>query len=203
MTDQIIDVSHHNGRIDWGQVKPNIAGAVLRMGYRGYSGGKIMIDKQFLLNEKMCKLLNIPHDFYFFPTDINQFECMQSAVWITEHLQDYENIPIKIWLDSEMSNGSHTGRSDKLSKEDRTNMLLSLRTYIKMIRPAWGVGIYASQSWFYDNLSLARLYQAKVPLWVARWGKVPDIMCEMWQYSDKGSVPGISGNVDLNRIGGV
>ena len=141
MTDQIIDVSHHNGRIDWGQVKPNIAGAVLRMGYRGYSGGK--------------------------------------------------------------SNGSHTGRSDKLSKEDRTNMLLSLRTYIKMIRPAWGVGIYASQSWFYDNLSLARLYQAKVPLWVARWGKVPDIMCEMWQYSDKGSVPGISGNVDLNRIGGV
>ena len=201
MTDQIIDVSHHNGYIDWGQVKPNIAGAVLRMGYRGYTTGKIMMDKQFLHNEKMCNLLSIPHEFYYFPTDINQFECMQSAVWIADHLREYDQTPIKIWLDSEMSNVRHDGRSDKLEKDERTNLLLSLRTYLEMIRPDWIVGIYASQSWFYDHLSLARLYQAHVPLWCARWGKAPDISCMMWQYSDKGSIPGIDSRVDLNRVG--
>lgn len=200
MRKPIIDVSKHNGIIDWEKAAPHIEGAVIRTGYRGYGkAGNITTDSTFKRNETQCKALNIPREYYYFPTDLSQFECMESAIYLLKTLREYSGLPITIWLDSEKSNQYGTGRSDKLDRKDRTNLLLSLRTYINMIEPDWKIGIYASQSWFYDNLEYARLKQAQTPIWCAKWGQtLPDILCDMWQYASTGSIPGIGGRVDFS-----
>ena len=196
----IIDVSKHNGKIEWDRVKPQIEGAILRIGYRGYNKtGALHRDPTFLENDKMCKAYHIPREFYFFPTDITEYECIETSIWILNVLKEYGYMPITLWLDSEFSNDSRTGRSDTLTKNTRTQMLLSVRQKIHAICPDWKIGIYASQSWFYDYLNLATLYQKNVPLWVARWGnKQPDVFADMWQYTDKGVIGGITGYVDLS-----
>lgn len=200
MSKPIIDVSKHNGHIEWDRVKDQIEGAILRIGYRGYNkNGSLHKDPTFLENDRLCEAYKIPREFYFFPTDITEHECIESAIWILNLLRKYSHMGITIWLDSEWSNNGHTGRSDKLTRDTRTDMLLSVRDKILKICPNWRVGVYASQSWFYDHLNLAILMQHHVPLWVARWGTgAPDIMCELWQYSSKGVIEGISGWVDLS-----
>ena len=196
----IIDVSKHNGKIEWDRVKLQIEGAILRIGYRGYNKtGSLHKDPTFLENDKMCEAYGIPREFYFFPTDITEHECIETSIWILNLLKKYGYMPITLWLDSEFSNDSRTGRSDRLTKDTRTQMLLSVRQKIHAICPEWKIGIYASQSWFYGHLNLGILYQKKVPLWVARWGDIePDIIYSTWQYSNKGVIEGINGRVDLS-----
>lgn len=196
----IIDVSKHNGIIEWDRVKPQIEGAILRIGYRGYNKtGSLHKDPMFNDNDKMCEAYHIPREFYFFPTDITEHECIETSIWILNLLKKYGYLPITLWLDSEFSNDSRTGRSDTLTKDTRTQMLLSVRQKIHAICPDWKIGIYASQSWFYDHLNLAILYQKNVPLWVARWGNTPpDVMADIWQYTNKGVIEGITGWVDLS-----
>ena len=196
----IIDVSKHNGKIEWNRVKPQIEGAILRIGYRGYNKtGSLHRDPTFLENDKMCEAYHIPREFYFFPTDISGRECIESAIFVLNLLKKYGYMPITLWLDSEFSNDSRTGRADRLTKDTRTQMLLSVRQKINTICPDWKIGIYASQSWFYDHLNLAILYQKNVPLWVARWGNTPpDVSADIWQYTSKGVIEGITGWVDLS-----
>ena len=196
----IIDVSKHNGYIEWDRVKPQIDGAIIRIGYRGYNKtGALHKDPTFLYNDMMCNGYNIPREFYFFPTDITEHECIETSIWILNLLKKYGYMPITLWLDSEYCNDARTGRSDTLTKDTRTQMLLSVRQKIHAICPNWKIGIYASQSWFYDHLNLAILYQKKVPLWVARWGNTPpDVMADIWQYTSKGVIEGITGWVDLS-----
>lgn len=200
MSKPIIDVSKHNGTIEWDRVKPQIEGAILRIGYRGYNTtGALHRDPTFIENDKMCEAYQIPREFYFFPTDITEHECMETAIYILNLLKKYDYMPITLWLDSEFCNRTRSGRSDTLTRDTRTRMLLLVRNWIKGICPDWKIGIYASQSWFYDHLNLATLYQKNVPLWVARWRNTPpDVMADMWQYTDKGVIEGITGWVDLS-----
>ena len=200
MSKPIIDVSKHNGIIEWRRVKPLIEGAIIRIGYRGYNKtGSLHKDPTFIENDKMCETYQIPREFYFFPTDITEHECIETSIWILNLLKKYGYMPITLWLDSEFSNDARTGRSDTLTRDTRTQMLLSVRQKIHAICPDWKIGIYASQSWFYYHLNLAVLYQKKVPLWVARWeNKPPDVSADIWQYTDKGVIAGINGWVDLS-----
>ena len=192
----IIDVSAHNGVIDWQKVKGNIEAAVIRMGYRGYSTGKIAYDTKYKKNRADCEQLNIPFSLYFFPCSITDDEAMEEADFIIKECKGM-NYVLPVFLDSEVAETKYgSGRADNLSRADRTRLLKIICDRLQ----ANGVpaGIYASTSWFNNQLDVSQLPYSK---WVAQWGDKLTFTSDyvLWQYTSNGKVAGISSDVDLSK----
>ncbi len=196
MSNVIIDVSQHNGAIDWNKVKGNVEAAVIRLGYRGYSKGTLAYDARYQANRKECEENGIPFSLYFFPCSVCDREAEEEADFIINEVQGM-NYVLPVFLDSEVADVKKgSGRADKLSKAERTK-------YLKIICDTLqdaGVpaGIYASASWLKNNLDITQLPYS---IWVAQWSNklTYDGDCMLWQYSDGGTVPGINGRVDFSR----
>lgn len=192
----IIDVSKHNGNIDWNKVKGNVEAAVIRLGYRGYSKGDIAQDPKYIDNLNGCRNNGIPYSVYFFPCSINDAEAVEEANYIINAVKGLE-ISLPVFLDSEVSAPGKVGRSDNLSVEQRTHLL---KVIIDNVKAAGiEIGVYASTSWLNNNLNVADL--GDIPIWVAQYnthctygGKYV-----MWQYTSNGNVNGIAGRVDCSN----
>jgi GH25 family lysozyme M1 (1,4-beta-N-acetylmuramidase) len=192
----IIDVSKHNGNIDWSKVKGNVEAAVIRLGYRGYSKGDIAQDPKYIDNLNGCRNNGIPYSIYFFPCSINDAEAVEEANYIINAVQGLE-ISLPVFLDSEVSAPGKVGRSDNLSVEQRTHLLKAIIDNVKAA--GIEIGVYASTSWLNNNLNVADL--GDIPIWVAQY----NTHCTygdkyvMWQYTSNGSVNGIAGRVDCSN----
>ena len=187
----VIDVSSHNGSIDWSKVK--IDGVIIRLGYRGYGQGTLTMDTQFYNNAKGCSFYAIPFGVYFFSTAINAAEGREEAEYVLAKVAAYK-LSFPIFIDSEYSNVAQNGRSDKLSKSSRT---AAVKAFCERIRQAgYTAGVYASESWFRSQLDMSQL---PYRIWCAKYSSnKPAYPAEMdaWQYTSSGSVPGIAGKVD-------
>ena len=192
----IIDVSTHNGIIDWQKVRGNIEAAVIRLGYRGYSKGTLAYDNRYKENRVACEQLGIPYSLYFFPCSITDEEAMEEADFIIKECVGM-NFVLPVFLDSEIAETKFgSGRADNLNREDRTRFLKIICNRLQ----AAGIpaGIYASASWFKYQLDLSQLPYS---IWVAQWSNQLTFAGDyvLWQYTSKGTIPGITGNVDLSR----
>lgn len=192
----IIDVSSHNGSIDWQKVKGNVDAAVIRLGYRGYSKGTLAYDSRYKENRAACEKFGIPFSLYFFPCSITEEEAKEEADFIIKECKGM-NFVLPVFLDSEIAEvKSHSGRADNLSKAERTRFLKIICDRLQ----AAGIptGIYASISWLRNQLDLSQL---PFSIWVAQWDSklTFDGKCVLWQYTSSGTVPGISGKVDFSR----
>ena len=196
MDKPIIDVSTHNGIIDWPKVRGTIEAAVIRLGYRGYSTGKLSYDTRYKENRTACEQLCIPFSLYFFPCSVTDEEAKEEADFIIRECVGM-NFILPVFLDSEIAETKlGSGRADNLSRADRTRFLKIICDRLQ----AAGIpaGIYASKSWFTYQLDLSQLPYS---IWVAQWGDKLTFTGDyvLWQYTSEGTVPGISGRVDLSR----
>ena len=191
----IIDVSAFQGTIDWKAVSSNIEAAIIRLGYRGYGNGRIVYDTKYKENRAACEALGIPFSLYFFPASITDAEAIEEADFIIQEAKGMKFV-LPIFLDSEYAEGSGKGRSDQLSKADRTRFLRIICERLQ----ANGIpaGVYASTSWIKSRLDASQL---PFSWWVAQWASKLSYSGDwlIWQYTSKGSVPGISGNVDCSQ----
>lgn len=192
----IIDVSAHNGVIDWHKVKGNVEAAVIRLGYRGYSTGKLAYDNLYKENRAACEQWGIPFSLYFFPCSITDEEAIEEADFIIKECVGMNYI-LPVFLDSEVAETKFgSGRADNLSRVDRTRFLKIICDRLQ----AAGIpaGIYASKSWFTYQLDFSQLNYS---IWVAQWGNNLTFTGDyvLWQYTSEGAIPGISGHVDLSR----
>lgn len=192
----IIDVSAFQGSIDWKKVKNNVEAVIIRLGYRGYGTGKIVYDDKYKANRRGCEENGIPFSLYFFPTSITEEEAKEEADFIIQEAKGMKFV-LPIFLDSEYAEGSGKGRSDQLSKADRTRFLKVICDRLQ----ANGIpaGIYASTSWIKSRLTVSKLPYS---WWVAQWADSLSYTGDwlLWQYTSKGSMPGISGNVDCSQL---
>ena len=194
----IIDISYYNQVKDWNKIKEAVDGVIIRMGYTGYGSGKCVYDSKWKEYSKAALEHGIPRGAFYFPQSINPQEAKTEADFIYNELKDI-SLPLGIWLDSEIADiKTQNGRADHLSRIKRTELLKIIIDQLK----TYGLicGVYASTAWLNNNLDMDML--EGVPVWVAQWGTVltykkPAII---WQYSNKGSVPGIIGRVDLDKI---
>lgn len=192
----VIDVSAHNGVIDWQKVRGNVEAAVIRLGYRGYSKGTLAYDTRYKENRAACEQWGIPFSLYFFPCSITDEEAMEEADFIIRECAGM-NFILPVFLDSEIAETKFgSGRADNLSRADRTRFLKIICDRLQ----AAGIpaSIYASKSWFTYQLDLSQL---RYSIWVAQWGNKLTFTGDyvLWQYTSKGTVPGITVNVDLSR----
>ena len=105
-------------------------------------------------------------------------------------------ISYPIFIDSEYANGAHNGRADGLTKAERTAVC---KAFCETVRSAgYTPGVYASKSWYYNNLDVSILNNYKI--WLAHYCTQTDYKgkYDLWQSSSKGRISGISGNVDIN-----
>ena len=194
----IVDISYYNTVKDWIALRNAVDGVIIRLGYTGYGSGKIMYDKQYHDNIKAAELMDIKRGVYFFPQSVTEKEAEAEADFIAQAVGG-KVLELGVWLDSEIADVKNkSGRADKLTRAIRTGLLHIIIERLKYYGIA--AGVYASKSWLENQLDMSRL--KNVPVWVAQYNKECTYRGSyiMWQYTSKGKVPGIVGNVDLSEI---
>ena len=192
-----IDVSHYQGEIDWDAVKNSgVTFAILKIGEYWSSSKKVIFDQFFERNYQACKRLGIAIGGYFYSYAFNSSEANDEAD-ICLSLIKNKKFELPIFLDVE----------DKLIKNAVANGVASVESLTsaavtfceRMSSAGYQGGVYASRDFFYNYFNIPTL--ERFAIWLAHYtsgqtdytGKY-----DFWQYTSKGSVPGINGNVDLN-----
>lgn len=183
-----IDVSEHQGRINWDAAKEQIDYAILRVGYGDNIEGQD--DKQFARNVEECVRLGIPFGVYIYSYATSIEQAKNEAEHVLRLVQGYK-LDYPIYLDLE--DGPTTG---SLSNGEIANIA---KTFCDIIEEnGYYVGIYANTYWFNNKLTDS-VFNRWVK-WVAQYASSCTYAgsYDMWQYASDASVNGISGNVDVN-----
>ena len=187
-----IDVSKHNGTIDWAAVKNSgVSYVIIRCGYRGSTTGALIEDPKFKSNINGAQAAGLKVGIYFFTQAINEAEAVEEASMVLQLMKPYA-ISYPVYLDVESSGG----RADGISKDTRTAVCKAFCATIA--NSGYTSGIYANKTWLNEKINTAALGGYKI--WLAQYAAAPTYngVYHMWQYSSKGSVSGISGRVDMN-----
>lgn len=189
-----IDVSEHQGVIDWETASQYIDFAIVRLGYRGYANGNIVTDAYYTTNMNGAISNGIPVGVYFYSQATTYEEGVEEANYVLSLLGDY-GLSYPIVLDREDSM-QDDARTNNLTAEQHTQAALGFLETIE------GAGrsamIYTNQVYFALYLDLEQL--VGYPMWLAQYANEPIWPYEfsIWQYSESGEVPGVSGPVDMN-----
>ena len=188
------DFSKHQGTIDWASVKQSgVEFVILRAAVRGYgSSGNLVTDSQIAANIKGALSQNIDVGIYVFSQAVTTEEAVEEAERALDIIKGYD-IKLPIYFDSEYSGApNRTGRADGLTKAERTSLAMA---FCETVRKAgYKAGVYASKSFFYDNLDYAALQSRGYEIWLAHYiSSVTDFKYpyNIWQYTSKGSIGGV------------
>ena len=201
-----IDVSYHNGVIDWAAVKADgIDFAMIRVGVRGYGteegSGRIVIDQKFTYNIQQAQANGIEVGVYFFTQAISVEEGIAEADFVIDALKPYSNVKF-VAFDTELAYPNTAGeicRGNTIDKTLRTDIAIAFCERVKAA--GYTPIIYANASWFQNDLELNRLegYQKWLARWLASDGQLTwHKSFSMWQFCSDGTVKGIGGRVDRN-----
>lgn len=195
-TAQGIDVSSHQKEIDWNQVAASgVEFVMIRLGFRGYGQeGTINLDRYFEQNLTGAKQAGLKVGVYFYSQAITTAEAEEEAIFVLENLKGAA-LDYPVVYDWEVA-GASTGRANSLDIETLTDCAItfcdtvSYAGYIPMIYYNLPVG--------YTRYDLSRL--TSYDIWFAQYAKTPSMYYHyrIWQYTDSGTVPGISTKVDRN-----
>ena len=187
-----IDISKHNGNIDWNAVKNSgVQYVILRCGYRGSASGVLVEDQKFKSNIQGATAAGLKVGIYFFSQAVNEVEAVEEASMTLSLIKKYR-ITYPVYIDVESANG----RADGISKEARTSVI---NAFCQTIRNSgYTPGLYANKNWLTEKINTGALGGCKI--WLAQYVAAPTYggRYEMWQYSSRGAIAGIKGNVDLN-----
>lgn len=189
-----IDVSEHQGVINWETVSREVDFAFVRLGYRGYANGNMVTDAYYSTNMQGAISNNVPVGVYFYSQATSYEEGVEEANYVLSQLGDY-NLSYPIVLDRE-DPMQEDARTNNMSVEQHTQAALG---FLETIEAAGrSTMIYTNQMYYALYLDLEQIY--KYPVWFAQYANEPVWPYEfsIWQYSESGEVPGIYGPVDMN-----
>ena len=215
---QGIDVSKHNGVIDWSKVRASgIDFAFIRIAYRGYgSAGNLREDEMARENLLGAKAAGLKVGVYIFSQAVNESEAVEEADFVLGLLEKYENNTADTPEDSSRLQGdalkglpldlpvifdpetirNDVARTDNVTREQFTENAIAFCEHIK--NAGYEAGIYSNMIWqdYYFDLSELTEY----PVWYADYGSLPQTPYQFtwWQYTEKGNVDGVENAVDRN-----
>lgn len=187
-----IDISKHNGTVDWNAVKnAGVDFVILRCGYRGSSSGVLVEDEKFRENIKGASAAGLKIGIYFFSQAVNEMEAVEEASLTLSLIKNYK-ISYPVYIDVEAANG----RADGLSASERTKVITA---FCETVRDSgYTAGVYSNKNWFTEKMNTGAFGNYRI--WLAQYTETPTYTgrYDMWQYSSRGTIPGIKGDVDLN-----
>ena len=186
-----IDISYHNGTINWDKVKnSDVDFVIIRCGYGdNYTSQD---DKKWLENVQACESRGIPYGVYIYSYAENVAQAQSEADHVLRLIRGHKlSYPVFYDLEDEPTTGRHTNQE----------ILNMTRTFCTAIQNAgYNVGVYANKYWFTSKLTDS--YYDTLPKWVAQYNSKCTYAKEymMWQCADNGRVNGIGTNVDINFL---
>ncbi len=193
---KVIDVSYYQKDIDWDKFakESDCYGVILRLGY--YE----TLDKKFERNICELKRLNIPYGIYLFSYSSTLNGAKKEANFTNNMITKYDiNPTLGIYYDIE-SWSTKTSNSNNITKSMYDAII---QHYINSVsyytNYKYKVKVYSGRWYAMNRLgSISKKYVD----WVAEYNKTCkyDSEYSMWQYTSKGSVPGIKGNVDISYL---
>ena len=195
----MIDVSTYNGDIDWNAVKAaGVDYAIIRVGYRGYGTARLVQDRRFEQNMRGAINAGIRVGAYIVTQAVNTEEAVEEASFIVEKCRGY-NVTLPLAIDVEWAGNSYEeGRANSISASTRTDVINAFaRT---AMNSGYTAMAYANKDWFENKIYSGNLFSS-CKIWLAQYrnteytygGRV-----NMWQYTSKGRVDGINGDVDIS-----
>lgn len=189
--EKIVDISKYQANVDYDKLIGDTALIILRAGYKGTAGG-IHEDQKFEEHAQALKDKNVPFGVYFYSIASDEAEAREEAQAFVNYASKYK--PLFWAMDAEkaeITQGAVIAFADELRKQG-----------------AKKVGCYVAHH-LYKQYDFADARNSFDFVWIPRYGKndgtvegstEPAYSCDLWQFTSTGSVAGISGNVDLNKI---
>ncbi|MCI8869427.1 MAG: Lyzozyme M1 (1,4-beta-N-acetylmuramidase) [Lawsonibacter sp.] len=197
-----IDVSAYQENIDWEQVADSgISFAMIRVGYRGYSKGAVMPDKNFVQNIQGALDAGLEVGVYFFSQATSVWEAQEEADYVLDAIRSYD-ITYPVAFDWEFISGVSDARTNGMKPEEVTRFA---GAFCDMIAEAgYTPVIYFNQDLGYLTYQLDQL--TDYTFWLAEYNGRPTFYYhfDLWQCSSSVEIPGIPGidgkpgKVDLN-----
>ncbi len=207
-TDEItfgIDVARYQGTIDWAQVATSgVEFAMVRVGYRTDKSREIVADSNARYNMQEAQKNGIKLGAYFFSTAVNEEEAKAEADWTADYISQYQ-ITYPVAFDCEGFERADSAQYG-LSASQRTDIAIAFlnRIYERGYTPMFYSSMHemtGDAKW--ETSRIEKNYR----IWVSQYPSVPYPQTEkssyqgvhaMWQYTNRGTVVGISQPVDVN-----
>lgn len=196
-----IDVSSHQGNIDWKKVKEaGVDFVIIRLGYRGYGeSGKILKDNYFEKHYEGARAAGLEVGVYFFSQAINLDEVKEEAEFVFKNIENKEiTYPVVYDLEKIKDNEA---RTDNLTVEEITNMSLE---FCKLVEEkGYTPSVYGNSKTFTTKMELEKFN--KYNKWYAGYPEAGNYdyplypyEFDLWQYTETGTIPGVNTKVDIN-----
>lgn len=201
-TKKVIDVSEHNGKIDWDKVKASgVDGAIIRVGW-GYLGE----DKYFQRNVSECNRLGIPYGIYLYSYAYDANFAYAEANGTAEMLSKVNlNLSYPIYYDIERFDDWNDNGTTRVPPKNAAEYEKVIGTYISRMEQlgyAGKVHVYSYRSYLQNQLNSPKILP--YVSWIAAYTPTLGFNNtyyngeEGWQYTSSGSVGGVSGRVDIS-----
>jgi len=188
-----IDVSKYQGNIDWAAASSAISFAIVRVGYRSIGTGALNIDPKGVQNIQGAKAHGITTGAYFYSTAQSEAQAVEEASLAIQQVQAAGGVSMPIFIDWE-------GNS-RTNAVDANTAAAIINAFCTTVRNSgYRAGLYSDKNHLTNKINMGNVSGGTV-IWCAQY----NTRCtysghyDMWQYTSKGSVPGIRGNVDMNQ----
>lgn len=184
-----IDVSEHNGTLDWSAIKKGgIEFAIIRS-----SWGHFVEDTQFRRNVKECEKVGMPYGLYHYSYVSNEYEMRQEAEGFVKLCKSCKP-SYPCYIDMEDADGWKA----RLGVPDTTNIETCYYTCVEIEKAGYYAGIYANLDWLTNHLNSSKLN--RFDKWVAQWANENTYTKDygMWQFTSNGKIDGYNGRMDLD-----
>lgn len=191
-----IDVSQWQGEIDWQQVRNSgVEFVFIRVGGRGTTEGRLYDDDMAQSYYEGATAAGLKVGAYFFSQSITVEEAVEEAQYLLNAVKDWQ-VQMPLVYDWE-----YIGQDARTRKMDSRTLTDMAKAFCDTIRDAG----YEPMLYFGRNQSMEMMYLSELvdyPFWLAMYSTIMDYpyKIQMWQYTDQGTVPGISTNVDMNLL---
>jgi len=187
---RMIDVSHHNGTIDFNAVKNSgVEGVIIRAGYGD------TLDRQFINNITSCNVVGLHVGIYWFSYAYTEGMAAAEAKRCADAIRPY-NVDLPVFFDWEYDSMNYAKKNGvNPTKQLITNMTRAFCNEIK--NQGYKAGFYFNEDYRKNWIDVDSLNFYK---WYARYISEISVSCDVWQYASDGSVPGINSKVDMNNL---
>lgn len=191
-----VEVSEANGEIDWDKVsKTGIDRAIIQCAYRESEEGVLTADAQAEKNLYGAGQAGLETGIFLFSQAVTVEEAVEEAEYLINTAKKY-GVEGPIVITAAYANPEHNGRADGLEKEERTKYIAAC---CQRLREAGYIPmLHAEETFLTDNLQMEELSDCR--LWLTAYGS--DLTYtgsfEIWQYTDRGTVDGISKDTGLH-----
>ena len=193
-----IDVSSHNGSINWASVKAaGIDYVMIRAGYRTLQSGTLGEDTNFRNNIQGALNAGLKVGVYMFSQAVTQTEATEEANYVLNLIRGY-NVTLPVAIDYEYG-ANHTGRLAAANLDINTQTAICSAFCAAVQSSGYVPMVYANKSMLQSDIS-GEVLDDYYKIWLANYTTQTTYGGEYyaWQYSSRGAINGISGYVDCN-----